>query len=500
MLKIHENANGAKHKAWPADCIWPEPVEYGTGEEWDVDLLEMMDLDEEGEDLLRIREYYDDLVVDGILNEDYTVTANLEHLKSKLPELVFTDEEGITDFYPEIGENYWFDGFDVDMWKEDLNDHINALKISAGEADPVAHITEIIGYVFINENLLRQAFTRRSFAIEYGLAGCCEELEFIGDSVIGAVVTREMSKQLAQVDIETTDAPFQASYDEGDFTKIRSQFVSKEHLAKRAALTGLDKYILYASSEVVSESSREDMIEALVGAVAIDSEWNWEVLEEVVDRLLLVQLGQPGLLLHQTYYDKFNAWHQKHFGCMPIYEVGKWAPYWCMITFFVPGGSDESDLGSSIEDLKDFDARGNQIELRAETGSGVTAHKIEARGQTRSEARELAAELAQRYIVSQGKWMNLKNAGVEPRLEDSINQLQELYQKKYLEDQPSYVFNEMPGDQWVCMCRCDGIIGSGRGPSKTAAKKKAAYMVIVKLLDSAGLCKDEWREKMNEMM
>ena len=38
--------------------------------------------------------------------------------------------------------------------------------------------------------------------------------------------------------------------------------------------------------------------------------------------------------------------------------------------------------------------------------------------------------------------MNLGDAGIEPDPENSINQLQELYQKKYLETAPEYSFEE----------------------------------------------------------
>ena len=41
-------------------------------------------------------------------------------------------------------------------------------------------------------------------------------------------------------------------------------------------------------------------------------------------------------------------------------------------------------------------------------------------------------------------------------------------------------------------CLCGSYYGWGEAGSKVKAKKKAAFMVIVKLLKSAGICKDEW--------
>ena len=97
----------------------------------------------------------------------------------------------------------------------------------------------------------------------------------------------------------------------------------------------------------------------------------------------------------------------------------------------------------------------------------------------RSKARELAAEMAYHFMVANGLWVRMEDAGITPRMEDSINQLQELYQKKYV-NQPEYTFTE--GREWECECLCGGVYGWGRESSKTAAKKAAAYEVLGKLM------------------
>jgi ribonuclease-3 len=40
------------------------------------------------------------------------------------------------------------------------------------------------------------------------------------------------------------------------------------------------------------------------------------------------------------------------------------------------------------------------------------------------------------------------------------------------------------------------VNGYGDAGSKTGAKKKAAYMVLVRMLSAAGICKKEWKEEM----
>ena len=460
MLKRIRECNA--NKTWPKDCIWPEPLYDGFGPSWDEDIIETTELDSDGEDLLAVKAYFDSLVENGVLDEDYQPIEDFD---------IRGDSEKDK---PYLAIDYWDDGFLYDVWHEDMTSHMNFLKLDTVSAadDPVSNICRTIGYDFANENLLRQAFTRRAFAIEHKLSGNNEELEFLGDSVLGNIVTREIFRQLAEVETITTDAPLQTKYDEGDFTKIRSSFVSKEYLAKRAETLGLDKYILYGKGEESTESSKEDAIEALIGAVALDSEYNEKILEEVIDKLVCIQLGSPGLLLKETFYDMFNSWHQKHFGRIPEYTVYGKGPYRCTVRFFVP----ENGIGVNMDQRMDMD------------------------GATRSEARELAAEFAYRFIYSKGLWINLKDAGVVPDLENSINQLQELYQKKYLDEKPVYEIKEDGRDRWRCVCECCGVSGFGTAESKTKAKKKASFMALVKLLDGAGCCKEEWLSEMYRML
>lgn len=478
----------SKNKRWPENCVWPEPEREGEGTWWELDEVDPFLLDESCQDLMEIRDYYDKLVEEGRLNEDYSLNEDYEDYADDWdsPELLdglektedFDDPENHLkdprDFVPEIGEDYWNNGFDIDAWEEEFSQQVALLKITptALEKNPVVFVREVIGYEFINENLLRQAFTRRAFAIEYGLSGCSEELEFLGDSVLNAFVTKEIVVQLMEVDAVQTQAPFRAQqkgYDEGVLSRIRSQYVCKEYLAERAQTLGLDQFILYGSGEKPTENSREDMMEALIGAVALDSEWNQNALETVIDNLLCLQLTYPDSFLKATYYDLFNAWHQKHFGHVPSYEIYNLGNkrVGCAIRFQVP----ENDKGIH------------------------TIQRIDVDRGTRSKAREEAAFMAYCFVRQNGLWVNLKDAGLEPSLENSINQLQELYQKKYLDEAPKYEFEHWQGDEWNCNCVCGGVSGYGRGIGKTQAKKKAAYMVLIRLLKSAGIRKEGWEQE-----
>ena len=426
---------------WPTNCPWPEPLEEGEGEEWEDDDADFTALDEDGRDLLAIKEYMDELVEEGRLDEEYRLNY---------------EEADIT---PDLGEDYWDEGFDYESWHEDFVNHMNLLKLPY--PSPVNEIQRIIDYEFTNENILRQAFTRRAFALVYG-GEDSEVLEFIGDTVLNTVLTREMARQVTSVETETPDAPFRSNYDEGELTRVRQHYESKEYLSGRAEQLGLTQFILYGPGEVPTESAAEDMIEAILGAVAVDSDWDWYALEVVVDKLICFQLSP--YLLKKGRYDTFNAWHQKHFGVMPNYDMSKGdgRTYTCVLRFHVP----KNDKGIN------------------------TAQIVTATGETRSKAREMAAQKAYNFVIHYGLLVILKDAHVEPNKDESINQLQELYQKGYVEE-PSYTFSDS-GNEWRCDCACNGIMGYGRAAGKVAAKKKAAFMVIVLLLKSAGIENDEW--------
>ncbi len=443
-------------KPWPMDCPWPEPLYDGHGEDWSEDWPDPDTLDEGAASLLETKEYFDSLVDEGLLNEDYTLNEDY-----------FEDEdEDSEDWEPEKGLEFWEDGrFDLDAWGDEFSFAVNLLKIGFEKGDPAGQVRNAIGYEFINENLLRQAFTRRAFALEYGLRGCSEELEFLGDAILNQVVSKELIRQLSDVETAQTDAPLrlEQGVTEGVLSKLRSEYVCKEQLAKRAQALGLDQLILYGTGEAPSDSSREDAMEALIGAVAIDSGWNRDAIEGVVDKIICVQKEKLHNREETSYYDRFNAWHQKRFGVMPEYEVSGMAPkYYCTMRYFIP--ENDQDLWRDRREDTDADSR--------------------------SAAREWAARRAYEFVVSHGLWTDPADVNVAPRMEDAINQLQELYQKKILAELPSYSFRQISPEEWQCVCKCGNLVTMGFELGKTKAKKAAAYDMLYFIQGSRSIVVD----------
>ncbi|MDR1825706.1 MAG: ribonuclease III [Bifidobacteriaceae bacterium] len=129
----------------------------------------------------------------------------------------------------------------------------------ASPAVPAARaLLDALG-VEIDPELLVLALTHRSFAHEAGGIPTNERLEFLGDSVLGFVVTERLYRDHA-------DLP------EGELAKMRAATVSQRALARVARSLGLGPYILLGRGETATggadkDSILSDTLEALIGAV-----------------------------------------------------------------------------------------------------------------------------------------------------------------------------------------------------------------------------------------
>src|SRR3712207_2016814 len=119
-----------------------------------------------------------------------------------------------------------------------------------------------IGYVFNDKENIQVALTHSSFANEHKEYKYNERLEFLGDSVLGLVV----SDYLFSV---RTDLP------EGELTKFRANVVCEESLSVVARKLNLGEYLLLGNGERQSGGADRDSIladatEAVIAAIYID--------------------------------------------------------------------------------------------------------------------------------------------------------------------------------------------------------------------------------------
>jgi ribonuclease-3 len=145
----------------------------------------------------------------------------------------------------------------------------------AGAIAPLETLDAALGVSFNDPGLREAALTHRSFAFERGLTVTNERLEFLGDSVLGLVVT---------------DMAYAAYPDmpEGALAKLRAAIVNMSALADVARALRLGDVVLLGKGEEQSggrdkSSILADALEAVFGAVYLDR--GLEVATALIERL-----------------------------------------------------------------------------------------------------------------------------------------------------------------------------------------------------------------------
>jgi len=147
---------------------------------------------------------------------------------------------------------------------------------AAGADDPTTRAFErSLGISFREPALRDAALTHRSFAFEQGLDVNNERLEFLGDSVLGLVVT----------DLAYREFPDLA---EGELAKLRAAIVNMGALAEVSRDLGLGEVILLGKGEEMSGGREKasilaDALEAVLGAVYLDL--GLDVARRIIERL-----------------------------------------------------------------------------------------------------------------------------------------------------------------------------------------------------------------------
>lgn len=119
-------------------------------------------------------------------------------------------------------------------------------------------LTARIG-IELPETLLKQSLTHRSFAYENSLDETNERLEFLGDSVLGIVITEELYQKYPQAA-------------EGELAKLRAAIVNARALADVAREIGLGEFLMLGKGEEITggrdkSSILADSLEAVLGAI-----------------------------------------------------------------------------------------------------------------------------------------------------------------------------------------------------------------------------------------
>lgn len=214
------------------------------------------------------------------------------------------------------------------------------------------------GHRFADAALLRQAFTHRSAGSPHN-----ERLEFLGDAVIGLVVSRLLYERYPEED-------------EGFLTARRAALVNRDALAALALELGLDRYLLLGRGEAeAGGASRPSLLaatfEAVSGAIFLSE--GMEATRDWLRPLFAERLQLPGEQdgPPKSAKSRLQEWTQRHRHTKPRYELVETSGPPHDQTFTVAAMLDGRRLaigeGTSRQRAEEHAAAAALTELRRET-------------------------------------------------------------------------------------------------------------------------------------
>jgi ribonuclease-3 len=171
--------------------------------------------------------------------------------------------------------------------------------------------------VSISQDLLTQALTHRSHSYENGKQPNNERLEFLGDSVLGFVVTAELYKRFGELQ-------------EGELSSLKNSVVSAKALAEVAAGIDIGSFLLLGKGEEKTGGRDKgnllaDAFEAILGAIYV--EHGLTRASKLVERFIFPLLDNHiDLLLNSEPKTKLQEIAQERGLAAPAYETTHTGP------------------------------------------------------------------------------------------------------------------------------------------------------------------------------
>lgn len=346
------------------------------------------------------------------------------------------------------------------------------------EQKDLVFIQEQIGYNFQNTDLLQQAFVRRSYSKEYG-GEDNEVLEFIGDKVLDFIVTKLLTQKYGcftsdYVNYNPNEEfnEFSCSKNEAELTELKKKLVQKKTLADRINVLELADYLIMGNGDIQNNinqeiSVKEDLFEAIIGAVALDSDWNTVELQDVVQ----IMLNPDSYLrdnIEDNYVELIQEWTLKRYGKVPLYHFEKASE---AVWYYPFEGISSSYNGNS------------ELKHTCLLKLGEFNTIFRSFGVSKNEARKAVCELAYKELERKELLFSIRDEIPNPNITDAINQLEILSRRGYFSI-PLYDFAQEYDNNgnpvWQCTCHIKEIKKHflAKSSSKKYAKKQAAYQML----------------------
>lgn len=174
-------------------------------------------------------------------------------------------------------------------------------------------VEAIIGVKFVNDDLLKTAYTHRSYLNEHRRTSLehNERMEFLGDAVLELVVTDYLYNNYKNP--------------EGDLTAWRSSLVKTESLAELAEELELGQFLLMSRGEAKTggrtrQALLANLVEATIGAIYL--EVGYDAAKNFIEENIVAKLA--GIIKSGAYIDaksQFQELAQESHGVTPSYKV-----------------------------------------------------------------------------------------------------------------------------------------------------------------------------------
>jgi ribonuclease-3 len=166
--------------------------------------------------------------------------------------------------------------------------------------------------VEIEPQLLELALTHRSYSYENGRGPNNERLEFLGDAILGFLVTSHIHDHFSDMD-------------EGNLTKLKNAVVSAPALAQAASSINLGEYLMLGKGEIQTGGREKmnllaDTFEAVLGAAYVSK--GLEAAKTIVDKYIIPLLDSAeDLLLSADPKTTFLESMQQQGKAVPVYQT-----------------------------------------------------------------------------------------------------------------------------------------------------------------------------------
>ena len=168
----------------------------------------------------------------------------------------------------------------------------------------LANFQKKVGINFHNQKLLTKCFTHKS----YNPIDNNEKLEFLGDRVLGLIISQNLLK-------------FFPKDREGDLDKKLASLVNKNQCAKIAKDINLQDYILIKNSKNnpnIENKVLSDCLESVIGCIYLDQ--GLDIAEKFIIKNWRKYLNKS-LITERDSKTRLQEYSLKHYKLLPVYKL-----------------------------------------------------------------------------------------------------------------------------------------------------------------------------------